>query len=261
MDYTPPLTVWFDLSVIMSSTIASSAFILISCISTNSITFKTVFIVLSMIGSFKLGVYLDTRFDLYPFFTIFSFSAGVGLGGFTIFRMVQNYFNPLVKNLSNSKYTELPFIFQNEKTKDLPIIDVTVDQVRKAVRTFSDQLPKGVYRTILVEEDNRIDFTQLTHIIGGIPSKNFYMSKETYDLFEEKDKLIPFEMDIVQKAVDQYVKEHKEFPMLSFDPHRRVNYYQLIQERFLKSVPETQFYITDLDGMITHIKQIKKSFE
>lgn len=85
------------------------------------------------------------------------------------------------------------------------------------------------------------------------------MSKETYDIFEEHEKHIPGEMDIVQKAVDLYVKEHSEYPMLPFDPERRVNYYQLIQDKYLKSAPEIQFYITDLDGLITHKKPAKKT--
>ncbi|MGX6442390.1 DUF3939 domain-containing protein [Neobacillus sp. K501] len=138
-----------------------------------------------------------------------------------------------------------------------PIIEVSIEHVRKAIRQFSDKLPKGVYRTIIVQDDNSIDFTQLASILGGIPSRRFYMSKETYDLFEEEDKKIPLEMDLVQKAVDLYVKERKEFPMLSFDPDRRVNYYQLIQEHYLKAAPEIQFYITKLDGLVTHIKPDK----
>jgi hypothetical protein len=143
--------------------------------------------------------------------------------------------------------------------KDYSIIDVSLEQVRKAVRQFSDNLPKGVYRTIIVQDDNSIDFTQLTHILGGIPSRKFYMSRETYDLFEEEDRVIPLEMDLVQKAVDLFVKERKEYPMLGYDPHRRVNYFQLIQEQYLKSEPEIQFYITKLDGLVTHIKPDKNS--
>jgi hypothetical protein len=49
--------------------------------------------------------------------------------------------------------------------------------------------------------------------------------------------------------------------MLRFDPNRRVNYYQLLQEKYLKSAPETQFYITELDGLITHIKPEKRKME
>ncbi|KLT19967.1 hypothetical protein AA980_00535 [Neobacillus vireti] len=145
------------------------------------------------------------------------------------------------------------------EVREYPVIDVTIEDVRKAVRTFSDKLPKGVYRTILVLDDNSIDYQQLAPMLGGIPAKKFYMSKETYDLFEESEKQIPIEMDIVQKAVDQYVKERKEYPILKYDPLRRVNYYQLLQEHFLKTAPEIQFYITDLDGLITHIKPQKKT--
>lgn len=149
--------------------------------------------------------------------------------------------------------------FKHQKTKtnqphNYPIIDLTVEQVRKAIRTFTDQLPKGVYRTILVKEDNEIDFNQLAHILGGLPSEKFYMSKETYDLFTENEKLIAYEVDVVQRAVDQYVKENKTFPVLPYDPLKRINYFELMQKNLLKTEPQTQFYLTDLDGMITHVK-------
>jgi hypothetical protein len=49
--------------------------------------------------------------------------------------------------------------------------------------------------------------------------------------------------------------------MLKFDPHHKVNYFQLKQEHCLKEEPKTQFYITDLDGLITHIKTRKKKLE
>jgi hypothetical protein len=138
----------------------------------------------------------------------------------------------------------------------IPILDVIYkEQVVNAVRKFSEQLPKGTYRTILVNDDYSIDFTQLypTHL-RGIPAQNFYMSKETYDIFEEHEKHIPELMDKVQKAVDQYVKENKKPPILPFDPLRKVNSYLLIQEKLLDSAPEIEFFITDYDGLITHFK-------
>jgi hypothetical protein len=185
---------------------------------------------------------------------IFTF-LGTGIGGFTGYVIVKKYIKKPVNKTSKNKND----LQSNQKeAQDYPLIDITIDQVRIAVRQFSDNLPKGAYRTIIVLDDNSIDNKQLANILGGIPSKKFYMSKETYDLFEENEKKIPAEMDMVQKAVDLYVKERKEFPMLQFDPNRRVNYYQLIQENYLKSTPETQFYITDLDGLITHIQPKKK---
>ena len=218
-------------------------------------------IALTVFAFYKLGSYLDTTYSFYPMFTLIGTFFGIGIGGLTGYVMYQKYFkNPgekqKVKNLDESN-------LQNgvKNIKEYPIIDVSIEQVRKAVREFSENLPKGVYRTILIQDDNSIDFNQLADILGGIPSKKIYMSKETYDLFEENERKIPVEMDIVQKAVDLYVKERKEYPMLQFDPQKRVNYYQLIQEHYLKAVPETQFYITDLDGLITHIRPEKRKME
>ncbi|MDM5328419.1 AtpZ/AtpI family protein [Neobacillus sp. CF12] len=212
-------------------------------------------IALSIFGFYKLGAFLDVRFGFHPWLTVIFTFIGIWIGGLTGYVMFQKYFNKqedknsTVENVSKREQIE---------AKNYPIIDVTMDQVRQAVRQFSDNLPKGVYRTILAPDDNSIDFNQLATILGGIPSKKYYMSKETYDLFEENEKKIPVEMDMIQKAVDLYVKERKEYPMLQFDPHRRVNIYLLVQEKYLKSEPETQFYITELDGLITHIKPEKR---
>ncbi|MED3563949.1 DUF3939 domain-containing protein [Bacillus xiapuensis] len=142
----------------------------------------------------------------------------------------------------------------NNENTPFPTIDVTMAEIRHAVRKFSDQLPKGVYRTILVRDDHSIDYKHIAPILGGMPEKNFYMSKETYDLFEECEKHIPPVMDMVQKAVDQFVLDHKEYPMLKYDADRRVNYYQLLEHHYLKEIPEIPFYITKLDGLITHAK-------
>lgn len=216
-------------------------------------------IALAVYGGYKLGIYLDDRLDIYPLFTVIGFIGGIAIGGLTVYTMVIKYFKPQTKTTSAVNKAKGKSL--DNKVKQQPIVDVSIEEVRKAIRTFSDNLPKGVYRTILVNDDNSIDFTQLVHILKGIPSKNFYMSKETYDLFEESEKIIPYEMDMVQKAVDQYVKEHKEYPMLKFDQQHRVNYYQLTQEHYLKAQPQTQFYITNLDGLITHIKPGKKATE
>ncbi|WP_286231173.1 DUF3939 domain-containing protein [Neobacillus mesonae] len=178
----------------------------------------------------------------------FSWIFGIIFTVFVVYFIIKFFTPPNQKGIKN----------EQAAAKNYPTIDVTLDDVRMAIRKFSERLPKGVYRTILVEDDHSIDFHQLAPILGGIPTKKFYMSKETYDLFEEDERHIPPAMDMVQKAVDLYVEERKEFPMLSYDPQRRVNYYQLLQEKYLKAAPEIQFYITELDGLITHNRPEKK---
>jgi hypothetical protein len=140
-----------------------------------------------------------------------------------------------------------------------PVIEPSIEDVRKAVRAYSEKLPKGVYRTILVREDNSINFEQLAPIMKGIPSRKFYMSKETYDIFNEDEKEIAITIDTVQKAVDLYVKENKQYPKLQYDPLNRVNYYQLMQAHCLNFTPEIELYITDYDGLVTHIRPKKNS--
>jgi F0F1-type ATP synthase assembly protein I len=214
-------------------------------------------IALCVFGGYKLGSFLDEKFGYNTVLTLIGTFLGIGLGAVTVYYMVQKYFKTPLQQGEQEKQKSVEKAVVD--TSNFPIIEVSIEEVRKAVREFSDKLPKGVYRTILVQDDNSIDFSQLANILGGIPSKNFYMSKETYDLFEEHEKEIAVEMDLVQKAVDLYVKEKKNYPMLQFDPLHKVNYYQLQQEQYLKFEPKTQFYITDLDGLVTHIKPQKKS--
>jgi hypothetical protein len=208
-------------------------------------------IALTVFAGYKLGMFLDHRYHQYPVFTVMGFFSGIIIGGLLTYIIGQKYAKPLNRIQSAARIVGSPL---RRRMKKYPIIDVTIEDVRKAIRKFSESLPQGVYRTILVQDDNSIDFKQLAHFLSGIPSKKFYMSKETYELFEEQDKLIPYEMDLVQKAVDHYVNEKKAYPMLKYDPHRRVNYYLLQSEHYLKTHPQTQFYISKLDGMISHFK-------
>lgn len=193
---------------------------------------------------YMIGMSLDWGFGYYPIFTVM----GV-LGGASGVFLYKNVFsrNP---NLEDA---------YNEDGKVWPVIEVTAEDVRKAVRVFSDQLPQGVYRTILVKDDHSIDFEQLATIMKGIPARKFYMSKETYDIFEENEKEIAITIDIVQKAVDLYVKENKQFPLLPYDPLNRVNYYQLLQAHCLDAQPDLELYITKYDGLVTHKKPKKNS--
>lgn len=119
-------------------------------------------------------------------------------------------------------------------------------------------MPAGINRTILIKEDYSIDFEQLAPYIGGIPTRPFYMSKETYEIFEEKEMELPPIIDKVQKAVNLYYKVNNRYPIKPYDSLHRVNYYQLIQGHYLDEKPETDLYFTDYDGLITSLKPNRK---
>ncbi|MBT2691916.1 DUF3939 domain-containing protein [Bacillus sp. ISL-55] len=185
-----------------------------------------------------IGYLIDLVLDLFPYGTISGSIGGLAL-----------YF------LLAERTKEIPM----DPPEGWPIIETSVEEIKNAVRIYSEQLPKGVYRTILVKEDHSIDVEQIAPILKGIPSRNFYMSKETYDIFEEDEKHLAQTIDKVQKAVDLYVMEHKEYPMLPYDPTKRVNYYQLLKAHCLDTQPEIELYITNYDGLVTHKKPKKNS--
>ncbi|AGK52214.1 AtpZ/AtpI family protein [Bacillus sp. 1NLA3E] len=218
---------------------------------------------LSIFGGYKLGAIADTRFDIYPLFTIIGVLLGLVLGGLVSYVMIMKYLH----QSEDGEQKVSPGFFSEKKQKSQatevvtndPFVQVSLDEVRNAIRNFSEHLPKGTFRTILVNDDFTIDFSQLVPYLPGIPSQKFYMSKETYDVFDESEKEIPEIMDKVQKAVDHYFKDHKQYPTLSYDPLHRVNFFELIQGKYLDFNPELEFYITDYDGIISHIKPNKSN--
>lgn len=129
-----------------------------------------------------------------------------------------------------------------------------IETVKKAVREFADQAPKGVTTRTLVKDDHSIDFDLLKPYLKGIPEQNFYMSKETYEIFEEKDKIIPFYLDMIQFAVDQYVNMYQKLPITQGDPYRKVSYLLLEKSNLIHERPDIDFYITNDEYLITHKK-------
>jgi hypothetical protein len=211
--------------------------------------FTAIYVAILFIACLFLGLLIgskvDSSFNQFPLYTLIGFGTG-GYSGYLLYRKFK-------KRSANPE--KIPPIKPHETI--YPVIDVSKEQVRDAIRKYSDSLPKGTYRSILVKDDHRIDFQLLAPILRGIPSKSFYMSKETYDIFDESEKDIPAIMDLVQKAVDAYSRDHRQYPMLPYDPLRRVNYYLLLNEHYLSKQPDIEFFITDYDGIITHNKPKK----
>lgn len=134
----------------------------------------------------------------------------------------------------------------------VPRIPVTLPQVKRAVREFERQLPEGVSRTVLVKANNEIDFRLLVPYLRGLPDRPFYMSRESFEIFAEEDRLIPYWLDIVQRAVDDYVEERKELPVVPGDRRRKVSYALLQKYYYLKEKPPVDFYLTHYENLITH---------
>ncbi|WP_438448729.1 DUF3939 domain-containing protein [Gorillibacterium sp. sgz5001074] len=138
-----------------------------------------------------------------------------------------------------------------------PTVAVTLAEVKSLVREFEQHLPKGMNRTVLIGPDNEINFHLLIPYLHGLPSRKFYMSRETFEIFPEEERHIPYWLDIVQRAVDAYIVEEGAAPVVFGDVKRRINCALLHQYYLLKELPPLDFYLSDQEDLITHIPAVK----
>lgn len=212
-------------------------------------------------GGYQLGVIMDTKLNNSPSYTVIGVLFGLGVGILTGYVIMTKYLDLLsLKGIKKGQQRLKGKQKKNEEKAvvEWPIIEATLSDIRFAIREFSEDLPAGIKRTILVKEDNSIDFQKLAPYLKGIPNKPYYMAKETYDIFEEKEKQIPAIIDRVQTAVYLFYKTNSQYPMMPYDPLHRVNYFQLIQDHYLDKHPGIDLYMTGYEGLITHIKPEKK---
>ncbi|WP_347549302.1 DUF3939 domain-containing protein [Pseudalkalibacillus hwajinpoensis] len=153
--------------------------------------------------------------------------------------------------------------FWNKKAKEkkidhsTTIIDATIHEVRKAVSAFAEKKREGISLKVLVQDDNQIDTTLLAPYLGGIPSEPYFMSKETFELFEKHERHIPFWIDSMQRAVDSYVRSEKETPVIEGDPYRKISFYKLEKKALLHERPPLDFYLTEQEQMVSHRKPVR----
>lgn len=132
--------------------------------------------------------------------------------------------------------------------------ELSIDEVRKAVHAYADDKPTDVPLSVLIKEDLTLDYELLSPYLKAIPTQTFYMSRETYELFEEQYKELAIDLDLVQRAVDQYMQQTQELPIIDNDPYKRINYFKLERLQLLEQRPNRDFYLTNEEFMITYKK-------
>jgi hypothetical protein len=141
-----------------------------------------------------------------------------------------------------------------KEEQSLEVRDLSIHEIRKAVHAYADDKPSEVPLSVLIKEDLTLDYELLSPYLHAIPEKNYYMSRETYELFEEEDRDLAHDLDRVQWAVDQYLRQKQELPIIDHDPYKRINYYKLEKLGLLPERPDRDFYLTREEFMITYKK-------
>jgi hypothetical protein len=150
---------------------------------------------------------------------------------------------------------------RKKKKKALPDLSsypkrsVSMEELRKAIDQFAQSLKQGIPLSIIIKDDLTIDYQLIAPYLKAVPEEIYYMSKETYEIFPEDKKELALELDIVQKAVDQYMEITKELPIMDGDPYKQVNYFKLEKLNLLPERPKHKFYITDEEYLITYKKK------
>lgn len=147
-----------------------------------------------------------------------------------------------IKNIRNRK----------KSTGSPRSVQVTLEEVKQAVLEYEADMPDGINRKSLLLPDGSLDLQRLSRYLGGITDQKFYLSRETYEIFEEDDREIPYFLDLVQVAVDVYVEDTGKLPVLNPAPPFQVDVGLLQREHYLKEIPPFPLYITDQEMLLTH---------
>ncbi|MES9798580.1 DUF3939 domain-containing protein, partial [Bacillus toyonensis] len=97
--------------------------------------------------------------------------------------------------------------------------EITKDELEQAMAKFLETNANIVY-TVLVNEN----YDLLKPYLPVFPTNVFLITKETLEVFEHTEENLNLvkEIDIVQKAVDQYVTEKEMFPIVEGSEDRLI---------------------------------------
>lgn len=124
-------------------------------------------------------------------------------------------------------------------------VDITLPQLREAIHEYEQTLPKGVNRTVLLDETQEIDLARLKKHLPGKPRQRFYMSKETFHIVPETEREVVYEMDQVQRALDLYFEQEKKLPLRKFQQTLQLDLTRLREGGYLKVLPKRPYYVVD----------------
>ncbi|BBB72191.1 TPA: DUF3939 domain-containing protein [Bacillus anthracis] len=101
--------------------------------------------------------------------------------------------------------------------------EITKDELEQAMAQFLEKNANIVY-TVLVNDDYTVNYDLLKPYLPAFPTNIFLITKETLEVFEHTEENLNLvkEIDIVQKAVDQYVTEKEMFPIVEGSEDRLI---------------------------------------
>lgn len=138
-----------------------------------------------------------------------------------------------------------------KKEPEYPIVNVSMTELKQAIQKYTEDLTGDIPLSSLINEDLTIDYQKLAPYLKKIPIQTYYMSIETYQVFDEDEKQLAQDHDNIQKAVDQYFKLTGELPVIHGDPYLKVSYHKLMKKKLIDYRPHAEFFLNKKDHLIT----------
>ncbi|WP_243521748.1 DUF3939 domain-containing protein [Bacillus pseudomycoides] len=127
---------------------------------------------------------------------------------------------------------------------------ITKDELEQAMARFLEKNANIVY-TVLVNEDYTVNYDLLKPYLPAFPTNTFIITKETLEVFEHTEENLELvkEIDIVQRAVDQYVTEKEMFPIVEKDEDRLICGMKLAP--YLERILKRKLYISEKHYLVS----------
>ena len=116
----------------------------------------------------------------------------------------------------------------------------------------------NIVYTVLVNDDYTVNYDLLKPYLPAFPTNHFLITKETLEVFEHTEENLNLvkEIDIVQKAVDQYVTEKEMFPIVEGSEDRLICGMKL--GPYLDRILKRDLYISEKHYLVSSKPDRKK---
>jgi len=138
--------------------------------------------------------------------------------------------------------------------KEQRVVEITKEQVDREMTSWIHDMQKKVPRVSKAvffnsdnEDDLLINLKPIYNRLGGKPSKDFYMSRITFDIFEEDEKDLALLLDSMQVIVEDYFIKRGTLPIKPESEENEIEYPYLIGTGLLKDTPDTPLYIEEFE--------------
>ncbi|WP_335870857.1 DUF3939 domain-containing protein [Bacillus sp. 2205SS5-2] len=131
-------------------------------------------------------------------------------------------------------------LFNKESSQSVP--KHSIDQ---AISEWGKNKHDTIDYSVLLKNDQSIDYTFLKPYLKTLPSNNIYMSRHTFKLYEESEKHRMYLLDTAQDALFLYLNKMDTTKIPTLKGSKKLNQHSLILAKVIEEPFPVDLYIQD----------------